>query len=113
MDLFRGEELKRRLIEKDLVVHRIVRVKNKQRGYIWASITVILVLDESNTTYDRIIFMFSDINDEVIKQKITTEQARRDGLTGIWNRRYTENLIEKRLRNNQKGIFVIFDIDGF
>lgn len=113
MDLFRGEELKRRLIEKDLVVHRIVRVKNKQRGYIWASITVILVLDESNTTYDRIIFMFSDINDEVIKQKITTEQARRDGLTGIWNRRYTENLIEKRLKNNQKGIFVIFDIDGF
>ena len=41
------------------------------------------------------------------------EFARMDYLTKIWNRRYTEELIQKRIRENKKGTFILFDIDRF
>ena len=39
--------------------------------------------------------------------------ARVDSLTQIWNRRYAEELISKRIKSYGKGLFIIFDIDNF
>ena len=113
VDMFRSEDIEKRLRHNDIVANRKIRIKNVEKGYIWISLTVIFIPNKYNTNLDIIIVMMRDFNDEVLMQKKTNEQASRDGLTNILNRRYTENLINKSLYKKQKGAFVIFDIDRF
>lgn len=47
-------------------------------------------------------------------RKNLTNSARKDSLTGLWNRKYLEEDVEKYLAgNNAKGAFLVMDIDRF
>jgi diguanylate cyclase (GGDEF)-like protein len=55
--------------------------------------------------------------DKILKSEETKKNleliANRDSLTTLWNRRYLEEYIEKGQKKQERGIFLLFDMDNF
>ena len=113
MDLFREMDMEKRLMNEDLVVETCFRIKRNPDEIVWIKMIVVFVLDVAGDSAERIFFMLKDCTREMTEKMKNLEFARTDFLTQIWNRRYTEELIEKRIAENKKGIFILYDIDKF
>ncbi len=46
-------------------------------------------------------------------RKNLTNSAKKDPLTGVWNRKFIEEDIDKYFATKNKGVFIIFDVDNF
>ena len=46
-------------------------------------------------------------------RKNLSNSAKKDPLTGIWNRKFIEDDMEKYFLTKNKGIFILFDVDNF
>lgn len=113
LDLFRDTDIQRRIENEDLVIDTNFRIKRTDGEIIWVRMVIVFVLDITGESLGDVFLMFTDITKEMNEKMQNLEFARTDYLTGIWNRRYTEELIEERIRNNKEGIFILFDIDKF
>lgn len=113
MDIFRDMDIRKRITNNDNVVYKNVRIKNPKKGYIWVRLTIIFIPNQRNTNFDRVFIFIKNIDDEMCEKMNTLMIAREDSLTGIWNRYYTEKLINKHLSKEQTGIFILMDVDKF
>ena len=116
LDIFRSSDIVKRIRNKDYVVEREVRIKNKEKnGYIWIRMTIVFMPNERETNLSNIFVMFKNIDEEKKKDLDYITKARTDSLTGLSNREYTKMLIEEFLGDNEKnnGIFIVLDIDEF
>lgn len=113
LDVFRETDLEKRLLKQDLVINTTFRIRRDGNEIIWIKMLVVFVLDVTGENFGDAFFMLSDCTREMEEKMKNLEFARKDYLTRIWNRRYAEELIEKRMRDNKRGIFILFDIDKF
>ena len=68
---------------------------------------------ENGESVEKVFIMIKDYTEEMSEKMKNIMFARVDALTKIWNRRYTEELINKKIKNSGQGIFIIFDVDNF
>lgn len=113
LDLFRANDLEKRLMNDDLVFDTTFRIKREKDEIIWVHMVVAFILDISGESIGDTFIMLSDCTKEMTEKMKNLEFARTDFLTRAWNRRYAEELIEKKICEYRKGIFVLFDIDKF
>lgn len=113
LDLFRESDVEKRLLNEDLVIDTTFRIKRDEDELVWVRMIVVFILDITGESIGDVFIMLDDCTQEMAEKMKNLEFARTDYLTKIWNRRYTEELVEKRIRDNKKGIFILFDIDKF
>lgn len=113
LDLFRDSDVEKRLTNEDLVIDTTFRIKRDADEIVWVRMLVVFILDITGESIGDVFIMLDDCTQEMTEKMKNLEFARTDYLTKIWNRRYTEELIQKRIRENKKGTFILFDIDRF
>lgn len=113
LDLFRETDIQRRIANEDLVIDTNFRIKRSDDKIVWVRMIIVFVLDITGESLGDVFLMITDCTKEMNEKMKNLEFARKDYLTGIWNRRYTEELIEERIEDDKKGIFILFDIDKF
>ncbi len=113
LDLFRESDMEKRLLNEDLVIDTTFRIKRDVNELVWVRMLVVFILDITGESIGDVFIMLDDCSQEMAEKMKNLEFARMDYLTKIWNRRYTEELVGKRIRDNKKGIFILFDIDKF
>ena len=113
MDIFRNIDIEKRLRTNDCKIKFEVRIKNKAKEYKWVEMVVIL-FPNSVFKLNKMFYLMKDIDE---KKKLELENkinARKDSLTGILNRRYSEAMIRVAIRENKKySALAIVDIDNF
>lgn len=113
MDIFRDLDIRKRISTNNNIIDINVRIKNTKKDYIWVKLTVLFIPNKRGTNIDRVFVFMKNIDDEMQEKMNTLTMAREDSLTGIWNRYYTEKLINKHLLKEKSGIFVLLDVDSF
>lgn len=113
MDVFRGIDIEKRLRTNENIFSKFIRIKNREKGLIWIKITITIIPNANNTNIERIIIMFKNVDDEMKERMQNLTHARIDSLTKVWNRYYTEKLINESLSLFPDGIYILFDIDKF
>lgn len=113
MDMFRGNDIRKRLRNKDYVFDTDVRIKRDEGEIVWLKMIFAFVPGENGESIEKVFIMIKDYTEEMSEKMKNIMFARVDALTQIWNRRYTEELINKKIKNSGQGIFIIFDVDNF
>ncbi|MBQ5446156.1 MAG: GGDEF domain-containing protein [Lachnospiraceae bacterium] len=113
MDIFRSADVHKRLKNNQNVLQHEIRIKNREKGYIWLKMTIIFMTDPEKNRLTRVFVMFKDIDEEKRKDLDYITRARTDELTGLYNKEYAEHLIKRHIRQNNNGLFIIVDIDNF
>lgn len=115
LDIFRSNDIGKRIRNNDCVVEVEVRIKNREKGYIWIKMVVVFIPNKARDNIDKIFALFKNIDEKKQKEMDFITKARIDSLTGLYNREYTEQLISQYLDMNseQQGIYIIVDIDEF
>ena len=112
LDLFRENDIKKRIDKEDLLFETTFRIKRDDE-IVWLNMLVVMVIDVTGEALGDVYVMIKDCTKEIEEKMKNLEFARKDYLTGICNRRYTEELIGERIENKKNGIFILFDIDKF
>ena len=113
LDLFRDSDLEKRLMNEDLVIETTFRIRREPNEIVWVRMLIAFVLDITGESIGDVFIMLTDCSQEINEKMKNLEFARKDFLTKIWNRRYTEELIKKQITEHKNGIFILFDIDKF
>ena len=113
MDLFRDSDVEKRLLNEDLVIDTTFRIKRDEGEIVWVKMVIVFVLNITGESIGDVFIMLTDCTYEMTEKMKNIKFARTDFLTNIWNRRYTEELISRRIKENRRGIFLLFDIDKF
>ena len=113
LDIFRGSDIIKRIRTNQNLIENDIRIKNKEKGYIWVKMTIVFIANAALQRLDKIFIMFKDIDDKKRMDLDYITRARTDALTGLYNREYTEILTRKYLKNKSEGMFVIVDVDNF
>ena len=113
LDVFRGADIEKRLRNNGNIINTSVRIKNREKGLVWIQVTIIIIPNEKNTAVERVLILMKNIDDEMQERMQNLTHARMDDLTKIWNRYYTEQLINEYLETFSRGIYILFDVDRF
>lgn len=113
MDMFRAIDVRKRIKNKDYVIKTNIRIHRETDEIIWLKLVFALLPNKSESSIESVFILIKDCSIEMAEKMTNIMYARVDSLTQIWNRRYTEELIAKRIKAGISGIFVIFDIDNF
>lgn len=115
LDVFRSNDISKRIQNDSCVVMDDIRIKNKEKGYIWVRMVIVFIPNHDKTNLEGVLVMFKNIDEEKNKQMEYIRKARRDILTGLWNRFYFENTLKNYFAdgNTSNGVFLIVDIDNF
>ncbi len=113
LDIFRGSDIVKRIKNNQSLIESDIRIKNKEKGYIWVKMTIVFIANRALQRLDKIFIMFKDIDEKKRMDLDYITRARTDALTGLYNREYTEILTRRYLSSKSEGMFVIVDIDNF
>lgn len=112
LDMFRDIDLLKRIHNNDLVFQTHVRIK-RDNDYFWAKLTFVIIPGDNEIDVESIFILIQDYSSAMAERMTNLMYARIDSLTQTWNRRYSEELISKRIKANGNGLFAIFDVDNF
>ena len=79
----------------------------------WCRGRMIPVDFDSNGRLLHVIYCIESIDEQKERENSLLNMAQTDFMTGIWNRRHGEKLIEQALRDKVKGMMCIIDCDKF
>lgn len=115
LDIFRNNDIGKRIHNKKYVINCDIRIRNSVKGYIWVRMVVVFIPNKSRSNLHKIFVMFKNIDDEKLKDLDYITKSRTDYLTGLYNREYTKVLIDEYFEKNKNGsgVFCIVDIDDF
>lgn len=115
LDIFRSNDIGKRLKNDDCVVDACIRIKNSEKGYIWVNMVVIFIPNKARNNIEKLFAMFKNIDNQKRKEIKLMNRARIDYLTNLYNKEYTEEKINEYLKNtvNKRGAYVVFDICEF
>lgn len=115
VDIFRKADIERRIARNEFWMETEFRLQLKQGTYRWISaVTILLFDDEMRNTY--VLMLFKDIHKKKLLELESTVLARRDAMTRLYNKTYTESMVKKeieKLNEHSKSAFIIIDIDDF
>jgi diguanylate cyclase (GGDEF)-like protein len=112
LDMFRDIDLYKRVKNHDYVFMTHVRVK-RDDDYIWTKLTFVFIPTENKKDVEKVFILVQDYSATMAERMTNLMYARIDALTQTWNRRYSEELITNRIKNNGNGLFCLFDVDNF
>lgn len=113
MDVFRNVDLEKRIRTNDCKICYDVRIKCGEKKYKWIEITVV-IFPNPVYRFNKIFMLFRDIDEKKRVELENISNARKDSLTGIYNRAYAEALINHNIANNrQASAMLLLDIDDF
>lgn len=113
MDMFRAVDVRKRIRNKEYVFQTSIRIKRDPDELVWLRLIFALLPDQKDSSVSKAFILMKDCSVEMAEKMTNIMYARVDSLTQIWNRRYAEELICKRIKTNGNGLFIIFDIDNF
>lgn len=113
MDMFRAVDVRKRIKNKDYIIKTHIRIHRDEDEIIWLKLVFALLPNKDETAIENVFILIKDCSVEMAEKMTNIMYARVDSLTQIWNRRYSEELIGKRIKAYGKGVFIIFDIDNF
>lgn len=115
LDIFRSNDIGKRIRNNDCVVETEMRIRNRKKGYIWVKMVVVFIPNKAGDNIEKIFALFKNIDERKQLEMDFIAKSRIDSLTGLYNREYTEYLIRCQLekKTEQQGIYVIIDIDEF
>lgn len=89
------------------------RMKAGKTEFKWCKLDVTPIIQDNSPV--RMIGVITDINDMKAKTEILEDKTKHDVFTGLYNKKYSEEMIGKALRKdiNQKHGLILFDIDNF
>ena len=89
------------------------RMKAGKTDFIWCKISVTPILTDGAVT--RMVGVITDINEMKHRAELLEEKTKRDSFTGIYNKRYTRECVEKLLEKypDQRHAMVLIDLDNF
>ncbi|MBQ4523002.1 MAG: GGDEF domain-containing protein [Lachnospiraceae bacterium] len=115
VDVFRKIDVERRIARNEYYVQSEFRVRLKHGIYRWVSIVTIFLYDDQKRRFYTLVLL-KDINERKIMELESTILARRDAMTRLYNKTYTENVIKEeieKLEENANAALIIIDIDNF
>lgn len=112
MDIFREADVLKRLKNNDFIIDTEFRI-NRQNEEVWVHLRIVFIPDADMVAPAKIYVLIDDITLEMNEKMQNLEYARKDSLTQLWNRRYTEELITSMIKENGRGVFMIVDVDKF
>lgn len=115
VDIFRKVDIEKRKRNNINTVETTFRIKNHKYGYIWIKLQVINKLNDDNEL-EKMALIFRRLENKDFNELEYIEKSRRDELTGLYNKKYSEYLINSFLENYNKNAttaFVVIDIDDF
>lgn len=115
LDLFRSNDIGKRIRNDECVVEEDIRIKNRERGYIWIRMVVVFIPNKTRNSIEKTFVMFKDIDDEKSKELDYEYRARMDTITELYNKDYAEERINEYLctEESASGTYVVFDINDF
>lgn len=70
-------------------------------------------MNKNEDDFRYVLYTVESIDEERRKENELSFLAHTDTMSGIYNRWYGENCIKEILAKNQKGLFILFDVDKF
>lgn len=115
LDIFRSNDIFKRIKSGKYVVEDDIRIKNKEKGYIWLRMVVVFIPNDRLDNIDSIFVMFRNIDNRKRLELDFINKLQRDSLTNIYNREYSNSRIEEFLNEERKqnSVYGILDIDDF
>ena len=116
LDLFRTVDLKKRFEQGENGVEVEFRMKDRKERYVWVSMTVLFEISEESHEVVYHLTLLRNIDKEKKTQMQNEVLARKDALTGLCNRSYTEYLVGKMMEKKLTGkgyAMLVLDIDDF
>ena len=112
LDIFRQADVDKRLKNNDFIFDTEFRIK-RNGEVVWIHLRIVFIPDSDMISPFKVFILMNDITLEMNEKMQNLEYARKDSLTGLWNRRYTEELIASLIKDKGNGIFMIVDVDKF
>lgn len=108
-----GERLRWAIIgcKPDEIRYYRIRLKGQSGEYRWFSCQY-KILSEANGRKSRMVGKLEDITDQLGREEMLINRARKDPLTGVYNRS-GEQIINRKLALQCMGIFFMIDLDNF
>ncbi len=113
LDVFRQVDIDKRIRNNEFVIETSFRIARDCQEIIWIKMTIMFIPDNIKGTAEDVVILLKNCTEEMNEKLQNIEFARIDSLTKIYNRRYAEELIQNRIRDYGKGIFILLDVDKF
>lgn len=116
LDLFRSVDLRKRFEQGENGVEVEFRMKDRRQCYVWVCMTVLFEVSKEKHTVEYHVSLFRNIDSEKKMQLQNEVMARKDAMTGLYNRNYTEFLVGKMMEKKLSGLgyaILVMDIDDF
>lgn len=115
LDIFRSNDIFKRIKSGKYVVEDDIRIKNKEKDYIWLRMVVVFIPNDRLDNIDSIFVMFRNIDNRKRLELDFIHKSQRDSLTHIYNREYSSSKIKEFLseEREQNSVYGILDIDDF
>jgi|GEM_PF-2220713 len=113
MDIFRSNDIGKRIMNGDYVVENDIRIRNKEKGFIWVRMVVVLFPNVAKNNISKIFVMFKNIDEQKRMEIDYAEKSRKDAKTGFHNKTYFRNLVAEELKKDEKYALAIVDIDNY
>lgn len=115
LDLFRKVDMDKRIRNNMNHIETSFRIKNPVHGYIWVNLKLFLKFGKK-TPIERMAFLFKRLDSTQFNELEYLEKSRRDDLTDLYNKTYSEYLLNKHIENisaSHLSAFVLIDLDDF
>ncbi|MGO0862033.1 GGDEF domain-containing protein, partial [Clostridioides difficile] len=91
-----------------------IRLRVRDTTYAWFSIKATTLFDDNGIPY-KVVGSLTDIDESKREAEKLKERAEKDPLTGLYNKKASQALIEEyiTLDKNRQGTLMIIDIDDF
>ena len=115
LDIFRSNDIFKRIKSGKYVVEDDIRIKNKEKGYIWIRMVVVFIPNDRSDNIDCVFIMFRYLDNRKRLELDYIYKSQRDSLTHIYNKEYSSSMIKEFLSGvrEQNSVYGILDIDDF
>lgn len=113
LDVFRDSDILKRLSKHQNVIETEFRVRNDEKPFKWVKMYLMIIPNENTSTVKEMYILFKDIDEEKTEVLENQMLARTDNITSVWNRHYSEQLINKYLNDiHNYNALIMIDVDN-
>lgn len=113
MDIFRNVDIDKRIRRNECKISYDVRIRNEKKGYKWVRMTLIM-FPNSFFRLTKLIWLIKDIDDAKRIELNNMTSTKKDTLTGMFNKEYSEALVKYAMTEvTDVAALVLVHIDDF
>ncbi|SEP71835.1 diguanylate cyclase (GGDEF) domain-containing protein [Lachnospiraceae bacterium RM5] len=113
LDIFRNSDISKRVRNENFVVSNDIRIRNKEKGFIWVNMVVVFIPNEARNNIAKVFVLFKNVDDKKKKELSFIEKSKIDRLTGLYTKDYFERVVSDYIAVEDKYALAIIDIDGY